>query len=134
MNCPRCEKRWTTPDAGPYRGAPGVSQPIALAPETHRAGVSFMRCPACRGAFVAYEAMQTIDAFGRDARRKVSTAEMARRAAGRGDTAIACPSCASETTRREWSFSTLVFVDVCIECRGVWLDGGELEALDGTGP
>jgi hypothetical protein len=26
---------------------------------------------------------------------------------------------------------TLVFVDVCIDCRGVWLDGGELETLGG---
>ena len=30
---------------------------------------------------------------------------------------------------REWSIGTLVFVDVCLECRGVWVDGGELEAL-----
>lgn len=76
--------------------------------------------------------MNAIDSYGRGARACTTTAEMARRAAATGGRAITCPDCSSETTRREWSFSTLVFVDICIECRGVWLDGGELEALDGT--
>ncbi len=76
--------------------------------------------------------MNEIDDHGRRKGRGTNTAEMARRAAAPGGRAIACPECGSETTRREWRFSTLVFVDICIECRGVWLDGGELEAIDGT--
>jgi Zn-finger nucleic acid-binding protein len=31
---------------------------------------------------------------------------------------------------REWSIGTLVMVDVCINCRGVWLDAGELRTLE----
>lgn len=40
-----------------------------------------------------------------------------------------CPNCSSamtEISRRG------VFVDVCPNCRGVWLDGGELEKLLAT--
>lgn len=40
-----------------------------------------------------------------------------------------CPSCTSpmsEVSRRG------VYVDVCPSCRGVWLDGGELEKLLST--
>ncbi|MCI4663484.1 MAG: zf-TFIIB domain-containing protein [Neomegalonema sp.] len=40
-----------------------------------------------------------------------------------------CPNCAaamSEVSRRG------VFVDICPSCRGVWLDGGELEKLLAT--
>jgi len=40
-----------------------------------------------------------------------------------------CPSCTGETTRRHWGIGTMVDVDICIECRGVWLDGGELESI-----
>jgi predicted RNA-binding Zn-ribbon protein involved in translation (DUF1610 family) len=49
-------------------------------------------------------------------------------------TAITCPSCGEETTRRQWGIGTLVYVDVCIECRGVWLDVGELDQLEGRPP
>lgn len=37
-----------------------------------------------------------------------------------------CPNCSSamsEVSRRS------VFIDVCPSCRGVWLDGGELEKM-----
>ncbi len=39
---------------------------------------------------------------------------------------LVCPNCQSpmtEVARRG------VYVDVCVQCRGVWLDGGELEKL-----
>jgi Zn-finger nucleic acid-binding protein len=106
---------------------------VALVLETHPAGVTLARCPSCAGAFAAHEAMNALDGYGRErGRGRTTTAEMARRAAAPGGRAIVCPECSSETTRREWSFATLVFVDICIECRGVWMDGGEVEALDGT--
>jgi hypothetical protein len=75
--------------------------------------------------------MRRIDgaSFGR--RTEESPLEIARRAAAPPTKAITCPACDSETTRREWRFSTFVVVDICVECRGVWLDPGELEELAG---
>lgn len=133
MNCPRCIRRSATPDLGAYRSAGPIESPVALVDEIHAAQVTIARCPSCRGAFASHEAMHAIDDQGRKrGRGSPNTAEMARRAAAPAGRRISCPDCSSETTRREWSFSTLVFVDVCIECRGVWMDGGEVEAIDGT--
>jgi Zn-finger nucleic acid-binding protein len=133
MNCPRCIRRTQTADLGAYRSAGPIESPVALVAEPHPAKVTIARCPSCTGAFASHEAMNAIDSYGRErGRGRTTGAEMARRAAAPGGRTITCPDCNSETTRREWSFSTLVFVDICIECRGVWMDGGELEALDGT--
>lgn len=85
------------------------------------------RCPSCRGAFVEYDDLKTIENRGSGMSRSDARA----RAWDPPTEEIACPSCQSETTRREWSIGTLLFVDVCIECRGVWLDPGELEAISG---
>jgi Zn-finger nucleic acid-binding protein len=106
---------------------------VALEPEAHAAGASVDRCPSCLGVFASHEAMQRIDGASvtRRGGSKESPLELARRAAAPPTTAITCPACNGETTRREWRFSTFVMVDVCIECRGVWLDPGELEAIEG---
>ena len=101
---------------------------VALAEERHRAGPAIQRCASCRGAFVEYEDLKTIES--RVGNLAVKSAR--ERTWDPPTEPIACPSCQSETTRREWSIGTLLFVDVCIECRGVWLDPGELEAIGGT--
>ena len=100
---------------------------MALEEERHRAGPGIQRCPTCRGAFVEYEDLKTIE----NRVGNIAANGASERAWDPATEAIACPSCQSETTRREWSIGTLLFVDVCIECRGVWLDPGELEAIGG---
>lgn len=102
---------------------------VHLREEKHSAGPKIQRCPSCRGAFVEYEDLRTID---NRAERGAAAKGAARRAWDPPTEAIACPSCHSETTRREWGIGTLLFVDVCLECRGVWLDPGELEAISGA--
>ncbi|MBX3232305.1 MAG: zf-TFIIB domain-containing protein [Labilithrix sp.] len=97
---------------------------VALVDERHPAGPTIQRCPSCRGAFVAYEDLLTIENRGSRTAKGA-----AKRVWDRPTEAIACASCTGETTKREWSIGTMIFVDVCIECRGVWLDGGELEAI-----
>lgn len=132
MDCPHCVRRLGGPDAGPYRGAPPLEAKVALVSERHASGATIERCPSCRGAFATHEAMATVDTFGFAERRRTSPLVIMRRAAAGPTPRITCPACAEETTRREWSFGTLVMVDICVECRGVWMDGGELEAIDGT--
>ncbi|MFO0736581.1 MAG: zf-TFIIB domain-containing protein [Labilithrix sp.] len=128
MQCPRCVGAGGGGESA-YRGGFVHGSVVHLVEEKHRAGVTIQRCPSCRGAFVEYEDLKTIE----NRAERGSAASGARQRAWDPPTeAIACPSCQSETTRREWSIGTLLFVDVCIECRGVWLDGGELEAIGGA--
>ena len=126
MDCPRCTA--APEEATAYRGTVAPRAAPRLEPETHRSGPTVARCPSCRGAFVEHEALVTIE--NRTRTDRTGRADF-RRTFDPPTDAIACPSCQGETTRREWSIGTLVFVDVCVECRGVWLDSGELETLTG---
>lgn len=127
MDCPRCVRPGRS---AAYRGVAAPDAVVPLVPERHAANVTIARCPSCRGAFAEHAALIAIENAARGNRnRGASRAEAARRAYDPPTPAIACPSCSAETIRREWGIGTLLFVDVCVECRGVWLDGGELEAI-----
>jgi RNA polymerase subunit RPABC4/transcription elongation factor Spt4 len=128
MNCPRCSQ---TQVANAYRGISQQGEPSVLETEEHPFGVAIVRCRSCRGAFVSHDALLTIENGARRMKRKLSASAAARRGFDPPTPTIVCPECSGETTRREWGIGTMVFVDVCIECRGVWLDGGELETLGG---
>lgn len=48
---------------------------------------------------------------------------------------ISCPNCAESNTnvemeRREHGYCSQILVDVCPSCRGIWLDKGEIKALE----
>ncbi len=134
MECPRCEL--APRPAGPYRESASLRpEHPTLVDEKRAEGPLTARCPNCGGAFLAAGALQAIE---NAVRRKASVdgREMLRRAFARPHQEaeeekppLRCPSCNDEMIEREWSIGTLVFVDVCLECRGVWVDGGELEAL-----
>ncbi len=44
--------------------------------------------------------------------------------------ALSCPSCAAEMSEREHGYCSQIYIDVCVECQGVWLQAGELKALE----
>lgn len=44
--------------------------------------------------------------------------------------AVACPNCGGECERREYAYCSQVMIDKCLSCHGIWLDHGELEALE----
>ena len=47
-----------------------------------------------------------------------------------GHEALACPSCGSQMSEREHGYCSQINIDVCAECQGIWLDAGELQALE----
>ena len=138
MECPRCEL--APKPAGPYResASPRAEHPT-LVDEKRPEGPVVARCPSCGGAFLAPGALQSIEIAVQRQKSRVDGRELLRRAFARPHQQqdeeeaekplLRCPSCNDEMIEREWSTGTLVFVDVCLECRGVWVDGGELEAL-----
>ena len=44
--------------------------------------------------------------------------------------ALTCPRCRVEMERKEYAYCSQVLIDACPRCGGVWLDKGELEALE----
>jgi Zn-finger nucleic acid-binding protein len=43
---------------------------------------------------------------------------------------IGCPNCASSLQAEEYGYCSQILVDRCGKCGGIWLDSGELEALE----
>jgi Zn-finger nucleic acid-binding protein len=43
---------------------------------------------------------------------------------------IACPKCGSEMVTRPYGHGSQTVIEVCSEDCGLWLDAGELEALE----
>ena len=41
-----------------------------------------------------------------------------------------CPTCERTLARREYGYCSQIMIDVCPTCRGVWLDKGEIQALE----
>lgn len=48
------------------------------------------------------------------------------------DRALTCPSCTEKMLQKEYGFSSLIMIDICTNpsCQGIWLDKGELQALE----
>lgn len=43
---------------------------------------------------------------------------------------INCPKCSAELSNREYAYCSQIIIDVCPKCEGIWLDKGEIEALE----
>ncbi|TWT92076.1 TFIIB-type zinc ribbon-containing protein [Stieleria varia] len=94
------------------------------------------QCSQCSGMWLDWQELQRIE----DAREKDYSAEIKQlpdvvgsayeMAFARSKPAIQCPKCGREMERREHGFCSQVLVDTCPTCRGTWLDGGEIEALE----
>ncbi|MDY7225604.1 zf-TFIIB domain-containing protein [Hyalangium rubrum] len=111
MNCPRCDK---------------VMAEEQLEPE-----VRTLRCPQCQGRWVEGQDLrvleQTVDMRVVEWRRLPSEELQVRE--------IACPRCqpAAMLKKVKSERDRRVLLDVCERCQGVWLDKGELEAIQQMG-
>ncbi len=96
-------------------------------------------CPQCEGAYLIHGALERIENAARTGGRELDSArDRFRRAFARPrvfgkdeeeKVPKDCPQCDGPMIEREWGFGSMVFVDVCLECRGTWLDVGELEII-----
>ena len=48
------------------------------------------------------------------------------------DRELTCPSCQNTMIQKEYGYASLIMIDICpnITCQGIWLDHGELQALE----
>ncbi|MFO0552251.1 MAG: zf-TFIIB domain-containing protein [Polyangiaceae bacterium] len=134
--CPTCELEGE--GTSPYRASGGEQkrEHVPLVEErVPPTGITVDRCPECRGVYLDHRELERLEDAARGSRfvglvtRALSQGrrpedELAERPARQ------CPACGEEMFEREWRAS-LVNIDVCLGCRGIWLDGGELESLTG---
>lgn len=133
MLCPKCKAKHK--DSGPYRNHAAPNAQHSLKTIRHLTGENLDLCESCHGVFISRDSLRKIENEARNSRRiaqqEVLTA-LLRRAyhTEPSDEAFLCPKCGEEMIEREWGFGAQVLVDVCLDCAGVWLDAGELEALE----
>jgi Zn-finger nucleic acid-binding protein len=89
-------------------------------------GVTVDRCSACAGVW--FDAEELSQLLSEEARHvaQLLKGRMIEQADGKK---ARCPRDASEMIRVYSSMDHSVILDVCGECRGVWLDGGEFKKL-----
>jgi Zn-finger nucleic acid-binding protein len=107
----------------------------ALREQVHKTDVRVDTCPTCGGVWLdrgelhrIEQAHGPIDAQALRGIQSVAAAyELARQKA---KPAAACPHCGGELAAKEYAYCSQVLVDACPKCEGVWLDGGEIAALE----
>ena len=110
MNCPRCDKVMT----------PALQEDVEV-----------QQCPQCEGHWLEGEDLRRLEStvnvrlfeWRRLPPEEVQTRE------------VACPRCRPRAVMKKVRSERdqYVLLDVCERCHGVWLDGGELRAIQEMG-
>lgn len=107
-----------------------------LKPATYEGHITVHTCSLCGGMWLDKGELEEIEEIiGHDYRAELSRIpdfignafEMARQLNSRN---IPCPACGAITESTEYAYCSQVVIDRCPECGGVWLDKGELEAIE----
>lgn len=53
-----------------------------------------------------------------------------RMAKAKRESELECPICGRPMDKNEYGYCSQIIIDVCSVCQGIWLDKGELEALE----
>ncbi|MDX9999874.1 MAG: zf-TFIIB domain-containing protein [Polyangia bacterium] len=102
----------------------------------YEAGVEVDECSVCQGRWLDRGELERIqETVERDYRKALDERpELSNLAYDvsreMSEERLHCPACGEEMARMEYARVSQVVVDVCPECRGVWLDKGELERLE----
>jgi uncharacterized protein len=107
-----------------------------LVSKVYEADVEIDLCPSCQGAFLdkgELERIQQASERGDEAllSQPDDPVREAFAKARELDTGpIACPRCEQEMIARPYGLGSQIVIDVCPDDCGLWLDGGELQALE----
>jgi Zn-finger nucleic acid-binding protein len=94
------------------------------------------QCPECGGIWLDYQELERIQ----ESRQRDYSEQLGQlpdlvgaayaMALARSKPEIQCPGCGGAMERREHGGCSQVMIDVCPQCRGIWLDKGEIGALE----
>jgi len=107
-----------------------------LVARIYEADVEIDECPTCKGKFLDKGELERIQAaIEKDHRRELAKPVdtiLEEREAEREEAQplIDCPKCNHQMERRRYGMGSMTVIDVCTEGDGIWLDRGELEALE----
>jgi len=106
-----------------------------LGTEKYEGEVLVDRCPSCDGVWLQRRELEAIqDLRERDYSESLkgidSVALSYERARQSARTQVECPTCHVELHPEEYAYCSQIIIDRCGKCGGVWLDSGELGALE----
>jgi Zn-finger nucleic acid-binding protein len=104
----------------------------ALESRKYEAGIEVDGCARCGGVWLDHGELEAIQ-HSRETDRSRDLErmdEVIQAVADRPTGPASCPKCGAELAVHEYAHCSRIHVDTCPEGHGVWLDGGELEALE----
>ena len=93
-------------------------------------------CPACSGMWLDKGELEAIQEARENDYRKAlsnlpdSVSRSIDEVAQLESTPIACAKCRAEMDTREYAYCSQIVIDTCPEGCGIWLDAGEIQALE----
>ncbi len=107
-----------------------------LIEQPYEADVKVDACPACGGMWLDKGELERIEAsvehdYSEELARLPDLAGPAYEQAMQSKPPeLACPKCDTALERRQYGYASQIMVDSCPQCGGVWLDKGEIQALE----
>ena len=103
---------------------------------TYEAQIEVDQCPSCLGMWLDYGELESIQ----DSREIDHSVELQnipnyfdkshQFVLARNEDTFYCPHCSNEMEKREYGYCSLIMIDVCPSCRGIWLHKGEIKELE----
>ncbi len=93
-------------------------------------------CPTCKGIWLDPGELEQIQRSTENdyssllGKSKNSAAMEYNRKRQLEEAPINCPGCATPMSKKEHGLHSKIVVDLCPKCGGIWLDKGELQALE----
>ncbi|MBU1535151.1 zf-TFIIB domain-containing protein [Myxococcota bacterium] len=107
-----------------------------LKKEIYEAEIEIDMCPTCRGLWLDPGELETIQQtqeidYSERLEHNVNKEAMEyNRERQLKAEPIKCPGCSTLMEKQEHDHNSLIVIDFCPSCFGIWLDEGELEALE----
>ena len=108
-----------------------------LSSQPYEGNVQVEECSSCKGIWLTKEKLFAIERMKENDYHEVvenhkpaSEARMETTVSIEKPRDLNCPSCQSPMLANEHGYFSGIIIDTCISCGGVWLDRGELEALE----
>lgn len=103
--------------------------------QTYEGEIEIDRCPSCDGVWLDQgeleKAQENLTADHSDSLARIgSVAQAYEFARQKAKIPSSCPKCASQLQHEEYGYCSQILVDRCPNCLGIWLDAGELQALE----
>ena len=102
----------------------------------YSAGMMFEVCPSCKGVMLSADDLDSIEHSHDDnALNELSSMpefwnQEIDKEAQKTFGEIKCPHCNIPMTTKEYGFTSQIEIDTCPSCRNIWLDKGELKAIE----